>query len=377
MASFALLGTDAEAVMLFGTDNPDINTTAPDETLAGSGWQFEGRWGPFLGTAIAPQFFVSAKHIGNAGNSVFTFQNVDYEVVSGAADPYSDLVIWRINGTFPEFAPLYTASDEPGKHLVVIGRGTQRGSEVVLNNTARGWNWGAADYVQRWGENDVAKIVTNSSLGNFLYVTFDKFQTANESHLSTGDSGGAVFIQQNSTWKLAGINYAVDDLFTTPSESAKFNSAIYDARGYYDEDAPDHFVLIDGANPVPTGFYSTRISSNLGWIYSVIDPNGDIDSDGVGNLLQYALSLNLPRGQGYGSTSIASDNGTASLTYRKISNAPQLQYEVQQSLDLVSWLTVATEDQIIATSENVQTIKASVAIDPASPVFLRLRITKP
>jgi hypothetical protein len=46
----------SEAVILYRTGDPVANTSAPTGTLSGSGWQFEGIWGAFLGTAVAPHF---------------------------------------------------------------------------------------------------------------------------------------------------------------------------------------------------------------------------------------------------------------------------------------------------------------------------------
>src|SRR5438552_3750751 len=43
----------AQAVILLSTDDPNYNTTEPTGRLAGSGWQYEGFWGSFLGTPIA------------------------------------------------------------------------------------------------------------------------------------------------------------------------------------------------------------------------------------------------------------------------------------------------------------------------------------
>ena len=109
--------------------------------------------------------------------------------------------------------------DEIGQHLVVIGRGTRRGSEIILDGTLRGWDWGDSDGARRWGENDVADIVPYHG-HDLIYATFDQHvqpnDRPNESHLSVGDSGGAVFLNDNGVWKLAGINYAVDDLYTAP-----------------------------------------------------------------------------------------------------------------------------------------------------------------
>ena len=57
--------TPARAVIFESTGNPLFNTTAPTGDLAGSGWDLQGSWlGDFLGTPIAPQFFITAKHLG-------------------------------------------------------------------------------------------------------------------------------------------------------------------------------------------------------------------------------------------------------------------------------------------------------------------------
>jgi hypothetical protein len=97
----------SEAVILYRTGDPVANTSAPTGTLSGSGWQFEGIWGAFLGTPVAPHFFLSAQHIGQAG-TVFTFGGTDYTLVKAVGDPNSDLDLWQIAETFPVFAPLYT-----------------------------------------------------------------------------------------------------------------------------------------------------------------------------------------------------------------------------------------------------------------------------
>src|SRR5438067_1547180 len=119
----------AHAVLFDSTSDPTFNTSAPTGALANSGWQYEGLWGGFLGTPIAPQFFITAEHIGGTVGDTFRFAGVDYATTSVFDDPNSDLRIWQIAGAFPTYAPLYTKTDEVGKNLVVIGRGTQRGGE--------------------------------------------------------------------------------------------------------------------------------------------------------------------------------------------------------------------------------------------------------
>jgi len=69
--------SDARALILLDTGVPSVNTTAPGGSLTNSGWQYEGQWGGFLGTPIAPHFFVSAAHIGQAGSNLI-FQGSTY-----------------------------------------------------------------------------------------------------------------------------------------------------------------------------------------------------------------------------------------------------------------------------------------------------------
>jgi hypothetical protein len=272
-----LLSSSSQAVIFFSTADPAHNReTAPGGALAGSGWQYQGLFGSFLGTAISPGHFITAAHIGaspttfvskgyfNGGADVtYTINTtanagVGYWNIAG-----TDLRIFQINETFSSYAPLYTANDEFAKDLVVTGRGTQRGVTVSLPGKDIGWRWGPADTKARWGTNQVAATVSAGG-ADYLYATFDAGAGGDEAHLSSGDSGGAVFINDGGVWKLAGINYAVDGLwdYNNVIDTNEFNAALYDARGMYVGSDPNGWTLVPaGEEAVPSGFYSTRISS--------------------------------------------------------------------------------------------------------------------
>jgi len=380
VATFLTISLEcAHGVILLRTADPSANTTAPSHDTAGSGWNYEGQFGAFLGTPIAQHFFLTAKHIGQAG-SVFVFEGTNYTLVTHYYDPFSDLSIWKVVETLATFAPLYTNNDEKDLRLVVIGRGTQRGSGVFIGADLRGWNWGASDGVQRWGENIVTDIVNFSSgPDDAVYATFDQNGLPNESHLSVGDSGGAVFIQDGAEWKLAGINYSVDGPFYMDAfGNGGFDGALFDARNFYYSDGgnPPNYIQITGPATVPSGFYATRVSSKLAWIYSIIDPAGDNNGNGRSNLLDYALILNTTPQPGYGMTPVLVENGFLELIYRKVLDASSLQYQVEQSIDLVSWTPANSQDDLIRTDENIQTIRAKVTIGANTRLFLRLKITE-
>ncbi len=373
----ALFVSHAEAVILYRTGDPTANITAPDSVFPHDGWDYEGLFGGFLGTAIAPQFFITADHIG-AQDSVIHSLDGDHHVVASFPDPVSDLHIYRVTEPFSVFAPLYTRTDEAGQRIVDIGRGRQRGADILLNNQLRGWGYGVFDDVKRWGDNIIAGIYRYGPENDLLFADFDAVgSTADECQLAEGDSGGAAFINDGGTWKLAGINYAIDGgIYTAPSDGAISNGAIFDLRGFYYKSL-NGFVQIDPNYPAPvtTSFYPTRISTKLDWISSVIDPAGDYDSNGIKNLLQFAIKINSPKPGAWSAPSIAVSNGFVTLTYRKIAS-PLLTYQVEQATDLVTWTAAVAQETPLGTNQNPQLVEAKVATGSNAVLCLRLRITQ-
>lgn len=379
LVAFALLyslAINAGAVILFGTEG---NTTEPTDELAESGWQYQGEWGGFLGTPVAPRFFLSAAHVGNAGAALI-LNGVSYPVVRTIFDPAgSDLRMYEVGTPFPSFAPLYTSHDEVGKRLVVIGRGTERGGPILFGEQLRGWHHGAGNGTRRWGTNAVSEIVPYRPDDDLLYATFDANVSVKEAHLSGGDSGGATFIEEGGVWKLAGINFAIDGPFSTDgTDATAFHAAFFDASQFYYKSGsnPPQYTFIPGPGPVPSGFYATRVSSRTGWIYSVTDPLGDVDRDGIPNLAEYAQQLDPAAADVSQVPQLGREGDALTLTYRKRTTATDVQYRVEKSADLATWNDSEAQEQVISTAGTVQTIKASVPTT-GDRLFLRLRMTRP
>jgi hypothetical protein len=260
-------------VILYGTADPAANTTAPTGALMNSGWQFEGQFGGFLGTAIASNYFITAKHIGGSVGQTFTLNGTTYTTIAVFPDPFSDLQIWQVAGTFPLQAPLYagTPGSEVNLFLTVFGRGTQRGNSVFVGTVSHegGWLWGPSDAVQRWGTNIVGSIVNDPTYGALLRVPFNNNGGPNDGHLSVGDSGGGVFVSNTTSkrWELAGINLAVDGPFSTSSNGANaFNAAMFDTTGLFVDGGSGNWV----AAPNPSAFYATEIAAHRRFIESTV-----------------------------------------------------------------------------------------------------------
>lgn len=261
---FGISAPTARAVIFASTNDINFNTTAPTGNYAGSGWQYEGRIDNFLGTVIGPQWFITAEHIGGtAGTTKFVFLGQTYTTDAFYDDPNSDLRIWHVTTPFPTYAPLYRASDEVGKELVVFGRGPARGAEIA----GKGWSWGSTNTEQRWGTNAVSSVVNaGAGYGSTIAATFDFGASSTEAMLTVGDSGGGVFIKDtDGVWKLAGVNFAVSGPYKANVGDAPFNASLYDQSGYLAQQFDGSYSVASG----PGSLYATRISSNLAFIHQV------------------------------------------------------------------------------------------------------------
>lgn len=271
----------SQAVVLYDTDNALANTDAPTGILADSGWAYQGLYGSFLGTMIGSQYFITAQHIGVSGSPTFTgvadstVYTIDAAVNGGVGYwdiAGTDLRIFKINETFGSYAELYTGSGEVGMELVVFGRGGPRGAEVILDSDLKGWLHTGSDGVVRWGENDVSGITVTPTVGDLLRVSFDPLSGQNESTLSVGDSGGAVFVNDGGVWKLAGINYGVDGYFDVDDivDDNEFEAALFDRGGFYQGSDDGGWSAAPLPPDSPANFYASRISASALEIQSIV-----------------------------------------------------------------------------------------------------------
>ncbi|HWB55232.1 MAG TPA: hypothetical protein VG722_13605, partial [Tepidisphaeraceae bacterium] len=249
-----------------GTSFSSAPTLLENGVMTDGGWSYEvtnwGGGGAFTGTAISPQWFLTVSHVGSS--SSVSYNGTDYGVVANSGvviNPDSSgggIELWRVNGTFPSYAQVWNGvvdGSDNNVDAVVIGRGTSKGSEVYAQNNSNdpyqngqlaGWQSGSSDKVLRWGQNQVFTGTVNGI--PFLEYTFDapgqgdNFSSGgnggNEGALSSGDSGGGMFIYSTAThqWKLAGVNEAIigTSTYSTLSDFSDASQGMFfDTLGLY------------------------------------------------------------------------------------------------------------------------------------------------
>ena len=301
-------GVDVLAVVYLGTDDPEHNTRAPSGELAESGWQYLGRWGNFVGTVIGPRHFITARHVGGLIGQRFHFRGETYATRALYEFGPNDLRIWEVCEPMPEpYAPLYAAEDEVDKRLVVFGRGGLRGEEVWVDTSEgrehRGWRVGVPDSRLRWGVNVVTEIVDyadffdSAEIGElvFLRAEFNRDGEPDEAHLSSGDSGGAVFIKADGEWSLAGVVFGANAAFNDADEGDGYLATLFDGGGLYSrnqvgdpirrprdsnigcdnldargDEEYEWIIIEDMEEDVANNFFATRVSHYRDWIQDVL-----------------------------------------------------------------------------------------------------------
>ncbi len=109
---------------------------------------------------------------------------------------------------------------------------------------------------------------TDQTNGQMLRALFG----TNECDLSDGDSSGGMFIQNGSTWQLAGVHHGVDGPFSlNGTGNPQFDAALLDMGGFYVQGATNWIYVPQQSYDQPSSFYSTRVSANLSWINGVIN----------------------------------------------------------------------------------------------------------
>ena len=106
--------------------------------------------------------------------------------------------------------------------------------------------------------------------------------------------------------------------------------------------------------------------------------HSDADTDGISNLMEYALMLDPKKPDVTGLPDPAVRNGQLSMMYKRPLSAVDLGYQVQWTEDMFTWHSNEVSEQVIMKVGDLQIVRASTEVPVGKPGrFLRLRVIGP
>jgi hypothetical protein len=216
LALALLVSAPADALVFISGDGQGNNTPPPDDP----GWDHVGRVGGLNGIYLGNGWMLTANHVPTANAN---FNGAFYAAVPGSEvqlqNPdlsLADLKVFRIDAA-PSLPLMKIRATTPPNHnppsvvtnVTMIAGGAVRGAATSWMGYD-GFLW-ASGTAERWATNQIQ----DSGFANNTWAIstdFDKLSmggTTHEGQGASGDSGGALFIKNGSTWELAGVLFAI------------------------------------------------------------------------------------------------------------------------------------------------------------------------
>lgn len=303
-----MLPRHAGAVILFSGDN-SANTTAPDTACAGAFnavarvCNADGSGTAGSAVHLRGKYMLTARHV--TLRSHVTFDEASYYARDTAFAPVTfgtaDIKLFKLTEAPSQaMIPLYTGNTDipqTGRFGFIstnyttgtlIGWGRGRDNNDLEGPT---WNWGdTATENKRWGTNRIeSSTALTYTLGSFDY-SFTALTTKansssgnNEAAATLYDSGSGLFIDDGGIYKLAGITTAVET-----EGSSTFSDASGDTNFFVR--ITEYAEAIRAAIPDTTSLTGWKVDHSL--YGAEAENDADSDSDGINQLLEFALGGN-------------------------------------------------------------------------------------
>ncbi len=259
----------AKAVVVYDIPGSGQNTTGFPANLN----SYVGSYNGGSAVLVAPNVVLTTLHLGPAAGGTFVYQGQSYTVASTTTIGNTQMAVMKLStSTSSSGIGLYTGNSEVNSQVTLVGFGGAKGSAYTGNSSSQtGWNWSSPSGTASWGQNTVDGIYTDGNGAAYLGVAFKP--VAGSSIFTSGDSGGGMFINDNGTWKLAGLSWAVDGYYSVgsgdPTRPTDQVASIYNVAGsnLYTVDSNNQFVAASGFQHG----YASEVSASASQIQAVIN----------------------------------------------------------------------------------------------------------
>ena len=231
------LGNPAGAVLIASGDGAG-NTSAPSPD---PGWSHVALRGPHTAVYLGNGWVLTANHVGAGSVEIdgLTYPHLPSVStrIQNDAGSNADLLVFGLALPHPALPELPLASTLPtvGDASILVGQGMNRGGATgwqpnpPFPTTLSGYEWGNARSM-RWGTNEIAAAPASTVFATRTIATsFDEGATSHESQATTGDSGGALFVENSGEWELAGLLFAVGGFVGQPASTSLYGNMTYAA----------------------------------------------------------------------------------------------------------------------------------------------------
>jgi hypothetical protein len=216
----------------------------------------DGYVGGFNGSscvAIAPRWFITAKHVGGSAPGLLWMRGEFYNVVEIRQHPSQDLQILRVDRDVPGYHRL-AANVQVGDPCLLAGFGVTGGA-ALPNNAGYDWN---GPRQETWGANTIEGV------GNTLYIRFDPPTAAGavpkEAIFGVNDSGGGLFVWgPDGSLRLAGVAVSVTGFGSAAYYNAAFAISMDSVRSWLNP-------VVDPVEPVSSSVIAPRAGVGLPWV---------------------------------------------------------------------------------------------------------------
>lgn len=162
---------------------------------------YVGTWNGSSAVCIAPNWIISAKHVGGAVGQSFTMRGQQYRAVEIQTHATQDIQLIRVAETLPGYHSLATGV-EAGDLAILGGWGRTNG--VDLGN---GYDWTGLRR-ESWGANTIEAV------GSQIMIRFDNptspSAVPHEATFAMNDSGAGLFVvAPDGSFQLAGVAVSV------------------------------------------------------------------------------------------------------------------------------------------------------------------------
>ena len=247
-------------------------TTAPANTTAPGSNPFFANVGQLNGASavyLGNGWVMTADHVAGSLPASVTFGGVSYATQAGTWQQLNnptgfgltakaDIVLFRLATSPSLTAPtLSGAPATPAEQIMMVGNGRLQENTLTTWHVTTGpganddvWTEGGTPTTNSgykttaiqqvsWGTNAVTNGPVAVNTGTFdtvsFYTTFDQTGgLAQEGQVVNGDSGGAAFFFNGTTWVLAGMTHAASSLENQPTVSGiPSSTAIYGDQSFF------------------------------------------------------------------------------------------------------------------------------------------------